>query len=433
MPKIKFILHREQIKTLVIILLLISAVALAGQSGYYSAISEKLSSAQTASASAAVSASAAEEGFAAYNPLSMSINVEAGAHHGVQYSAAALESAYARFSVALGEALGSAHEVVTVDERQWQNALNGPGVYFSFPCEIPVAILASFLGAEAGEEIENISASRFVISCGSDEVRLLFWGEDGAFYMCKTDVSLSAILSNIALYEENGATFAYKLPEAEGLAPYTLIPEALGAVQKLVAQPSFSEDFDYSGIFAAFGINTKVMTGYTEADGAQVFVEGDKNLRILPDGTVVFGSAAPVGAATAQDDVANAVSLALSLAGSTIGVSSGAAAAMLSDISYDKASGRCTVTFQYVAEGISVSLYGPSAAAEIVIGGGEVLSAELRALRFSLGEEERSLLPVSSAVAIMSAAASAASKNGSLCLVYAQDAAGAIACVWMVD
>ena len=425
MPKI--IWHKERIKTAVIILLLISAVALAGRSGYYSAILEKFSSrAPNASISSSATATAAAEGFAVYRPLSMAINFESGTHHGVQYSAAALEGAYARFSGTFGEALGSAREKMQVSEMQWRAALNEFGVYFLFPCEIPVSLLASFLGTDAGAEIKDVSASQFVISCGSEDVRILFQSGDGDFYTCKTDVSLSAILANIELYEENGAVFSYEMPEYSNSYAYTLIPEALGNVQKLAAQPAFSEDFDYSSIFSGFGINTKVMTSYTEADGVQVFIEGDKNLRILPDGTVFFTSS-PTNASSSQNSMEDALSIALRLAGGTIGANSGAASPMLSGISYDEAKGQWTVTFHYVAEGILVSLYGQPEAAKIVISASEILRAELNFLSFSLGEPERSILPVSSAVAI------AASKKGYLRLVYAEDAAGAFSCGWVVN
>ena len=106
-------------KTLLIILLAISAFNLSRMVGLLSFPAEKVQiSAQSGSETPAVAPRADQ----AASPLAIMITATENAHHGVKYSGESISEVRSWLSAGLGEALGSSGEPEEVSPARWEKA-----------------------------------------------------------------------------------------------------------------------------------------------------------------------------------------------------------------------------------------------------------------------------------------------------------------------
>src|SRR5699024_4367223 len=131
---------------LLILVLVVSAVMLAGGSGLLDFAGDI--SGGVLGMPSGQNQGGQKEYTAAAEPLSMMLTPEAGAHCGVMYSQEELYSAYDRFSATLAEALGSSGEPEQISEEEWRAALNETGVFFDFYCDFQLSSLGICLGTE---------------------------------------------------------------------------------------------------------------------------------------------------------------------------------------------------------------------------------------------------------------------------------------------
>lgn len=182
-------------------------------------------------------------------------------------------------------------------------------------------------------------------------------------------------------------------------------------------------------MFSSFSINSKVVKSYPE-DSGTVFVENNKTLRIKSDGSLSFSITAVAGEESGKSenvDMYTAVNLALELMGNAVSPNIGDAILVLSEVSYDESTAAYTIKMEYTVNGILVSLSSGESAATIVVQNGHIESVDLRALRFTIGGIDTSVLAAAQAIAIADV------WGGYLHLEYVEDAKGSFACKWVVD
>ena len=76
-------------------------------------------------------------------PYAAAVTLSDGTRCGAAWGSGS-QAIYERFSALLGEALGSAGNPVRATAESWREALSGPGAYFDFRAQLPLALLAAF-------------------------------------------------------------------------------------------------------------------------------------------------------------------------------------------------------------------------------------------------------------------------------------------------
>lgn len=308
----------------------------------------------------------------AARPSRMAVSVE-GQRFGVQYDQNQTDELFARFGPLLGEALVSSGEPVELPEAEWQNYLQGNGIFFDFVGEVPLSALSSWLQPE-GACILTSAARRILLAGGkSDSVLLCYQDmEENKFYACRTGLSWSLHMeSAVSAVSGNGAIFAFEQEKwAELLEPYTLITEESD-------WPIYAASFPISpgGNHAAL-LEALDYTGRNHASvsGGELYLDGNDRLHILSGGRVVYTAAQlgkyPVASAQGTVTVAEAIESARRLAEGTVGAQCGAAQIYL--MSARATEDGYVIRFGYRLNGSTVWLYHEGWAAEFVVRDGYI-------------------------------------------------------------
>jgi len=384
-------------KTLLIILLALSAVQLSRMVGLLDFAREQVQiNPVGGSESPAVSARAEQ----AASPLVIMISPTENAHHGIKYSGESIAEVRSWLSASLGEALGSSGEPGEVSAKRWENALHGEGVFFDYLYEQSVSSMARWLGVEISTDVSLHTARRFCLSVEQDAVALYYVRAlDGKAYRCDTALDGDRLSERLSLYAPNGALFAFEAgDEYENIDPYYCIMDSLEEVSAISGtNPLLS--IDSSVILEDFGMNPLVASHYYEADGTAVFVEDEQNLRITGDGRVIYsrmrgddGIDLTVGTSAV---ISEAYAHAMSMPGAE------AYTLQMSEISYEQEKDEYTVRFDYVVDGVVVCFGGRSSAMEFVIdGSGFLVRADIMCRSYT-AQGKSMPLPEAQALAVI--------------------------------
>lgn len=305
-------------------------------------------------------------------PLSIVVTSVEHAHYGVKYSARDIEQTYSSFTAELGEALGTATAPVSVTRTIWENALQNSGVYFDYIYAEPISAVASWLGVEASEAVSLHSARRFCLAVEGDSVVLYYEREvDGSFYRCGTAVSGTNFQTLVEGYMPNGAGFAFEYDEySKTIEPYYVILSEFNAVNNLTSINPLS-GIDTQDLLEIFGMEKLLSTNYSESDGTKVYIEGDANIRISPEGILLYTNI--------NDNISQASHLSsneiLSRISQVVTALPITTEYQLSAVSYDSTAHEYTVTFDYVSDGKIVAFAGRSSAMEFIISGSGILQS----------------------------------------------------------
>ncbi len=391
---------KERIKTGLIVLLSASAVfMLVRIAVYYDIV---IMPSFGAAAEESVSADGDGRGYAqCARPLVAAVTALNGQRYGVRYDETAVEELYERYSAALAEALGSAGTPEQVDYDEWEQALSAPGVYFDFLYAQPLGVLASWLGVQAQSEVSEHTAARICLSVSDDEVWLYYIrAKDGLAYKCSTLSTLSTLSAD---FPYNGAQFVLETEGNDGVDPYTLIVGGSIELAAVNVSNPFRLGIDTAAIMENFGLNSFIARPYTEADGTEVYVDGDATLRLSPDGTVTFrqsgGGLLPVDSVALVDVIDAAYDLADRVSAQYRGDSE----LMLSSVTYSEDEESFSIVFEYVSNGLTIRLPGGVPAAEITVSGGNITACEFLLREYTDGEETVSPLPEKQAIAMITA------------------------------
>ncbi len=422
----------EMAKNVAIVVLLVSALLLAGEVGIFSGAAAKP---QTTSRPAAYVEGAY---VAAATPFLIVVTPESGSHTAIAYDEDELSEAYKRFSSTLGQALGSSSEPEQVTQQEWENALSGRGVYFDFYSGQPLDAVARWLDTSISGKAGDNVARRICLALEGDSVVLYYTRtrDTGGVYRCKTAVNASQ-LSEISEYIPNGAyyNFEYRNP-FEGVDRCAILTANEIAVPGVTVRLPGSGAEAYAELMDIFNINS-FTEPYVEKDGTVVYVDvdGEATLQITPSGKVTY-TRASAGSGNKRTTTLDAIEDTRRLCSETMGRYGGDAEFYMSYILRDSGTGEeaeayaepqsYTVRYDYRLAGLPVFMSDGQSAAEFVIRNGELIYASIQLREYTVTDEWEHPLPSLQAAAIVRA-----SGGGEPVLCYVDDASN-VAANWRI-
>ena len=328
----------------------------------------------------------------------------------------------------LKDALGSAKAYTACTQEAFLAALGRTSVYYDFLSPLPLSVLAGFTSASCDS---NVAARCLILSdMGEEGVQLYLWDGGSTYQSCSTAVARSDLESTANRYELGNAVFAFDLadtaPAYAHVMPCSLfLSEELPELPVLhVSNPLAETDW----LLSALQFNPRTNSRYTESSGAEVVGEGERSLRIHPDGSVFYRSggeavltvdAAVSDAPTAWEAAAGASALVSSLF-----TSSGNAAPYLQSVYQNSSS--TVVRFGYQVKGVPIRFSDGSYAAEVTLTGSTISTLSLHFRQYTATGEKSLLLPLRQALAI-----AAKSDGAELSLGYADNGAAALSACWL--
>ena len=325
-----------------------------------------------------------------------------GERCGLQYDDETMEEQFAAFGPLLGEALSGAGEPGSVSEAAWRKRLSRPGAYFDFAGEVPLSVLARWLGGETCP-LQG-SARRVMLSAGEGDQVTLCWQSagDNGFYTCSTTLSRALHLDPaLETASPNGARFAFEDAGLSGLLdPFTLITEGerTGA-QYAVAMP-LSNPAGVETLLDALSFNSQ---NHAPGSSGEVYLDGADRLVVQDGGTVTYraaqGGKYPVenrdGAATADQAADGARALAERALSPLCGD------ARLYLLSAEESGEGWRVRFGYRLAGCGVYLDDEGWAAEFIVQSGYIVDFVLRVRCYAADGGSVLLLPIDRAAVLL--------------------------------
>ena len=325
----------------------------------------------------------------------------------------------------LEQALNSARTPTLCSTQAFRDALQAPSLYCDFLSPLPLPILAETLWAST----EQTLPIRYVLLSGQDDaVTLYLWDGASLCYRSDTTLPLPELETAVNLYESGNTHFAWDLPGSAGeLAPFSLLPDTLPDLPVLSAGAALS---DTNRLLTLLDFNPNTNYRYPESDGSETVVEGERSVRIRPNGTVTYSSggesALTVAARSDRPTPREAASGASALLNELLATAAGDAELFLTGVQQN---GRTTtVTFDYHVGGIPIRFSDGSCAAEVVLDGTAVSGMTLRFRQYTATGAQSLLLPLPQALAI------AACRPGqALSIGYADNGTDSVSACWLSD
>lgn len=324
------------------------------------------------------------------------------------------------------EAVGSATEVGETADRLLREALDMPSLYLDFTEELPLSVVAAWLGETAGFD-RNVRA--LALSAGEEEHAVLYLcGGEGEIFQCYTALPVSAVLALCENCTPNGGGFAYERG-LSSIPPYTILPEDMPApadIQSII--PAGATAYN---LLTALDFNAHTLSRYT-SNGVEVVEQTPRTLRISADGTVGFTSRAgvpqplyQVSAAGDRPTAVEALDAAWRLAEA---LTEGTDASPLFLHRVEETEDGWTVRFCYQVEGIPVLFPDEEDALTVTIAGTAVTAFDYRCRSYVALEDSQKLwLPVSMAAAISD------QQGGTGLSIRYVDSGGRLTAQWMAD
>lgn len=320
----------------------------------------------------------------------------------------------------LREALGSAGSPQACQESDFRAALSGESIYYDFDTVLPLSVLAGFVGADAPAEQ---SARRLLLSVEGESVAL-FLTNDTSYSRCSTKVAPEDLKTLIGGYQLGGAAFSFELEE-NALAPYSLfLTEEQPEYPTLTAETASG---DTEAVLSAFGFTPHTKSRYMD-NGTLVVMEGDRTLRLQPDGTVIYesgGTADLLIAAAGEQPTAQEAALGCFQILNQL--PSGDAALYLQSLQSDGPGG-WALSFDYQINGVPIRRSSGEPAATVHLQGSKISSLTFSLRQYAAGESFSLLLPLTQAFAI---AQSYPGKELHIC--YTDTGADTLSASWLAE
>jgi hypothetical protein len=418
--------RRDLIQNIAILLLSVSAVLLFVRTQLLSRDTvsgwlPNLFSAAAPAADAAVSAPTELTG------LSVPVRIVVTGAYG-RYGNIAMTTTDEGFSVPgsrLREALASAGDPDVCTEKDFRKALSTTSAYYDFGTDLPLSVVAGLVGADA--PVGNSEVRQLALSSNEGGVRL-YWTDGRTYSCCKTAVTREDLAELVNSYQLGNASFAFDLGDGTDLAPYSLfLTDDLPSFPVLAASDPLGNS---DSLLSALGFNPRTKNRYAESSGTEVIMDGDRRLRILSDGTVVYESGSDAAALqipaagdvpTAEEAVMGSCQLLSSMLGD-------GGDAALCPLSVHRSGNAWTLTFGYQVGGIPVRRSDGSPAAEVQISGTEIRSLSLYLRQYAITDGESLLLPLPQALAIAGKHAGA-----EMDICYTDGGADTVSACWLAE
>lgn len=345
--------------------------------------------------------SSSEESVAAkLSDLAAPVNVAVTGAYG-RYGNLALTTTDENFS-ALGtllrEALGSSDKFTACTKNQFRSSLSSTSIFYDFQAILPLPVLGGLVGASVKNA--TISARRVILCAENNGVKLYF--SDGtSHFCCSTQTPKPDLAKVVNHYQLGNAAFAFELGSARDLAPYSLfLTGEQPAYSRLTAANPLN---DITELLKALEFNPHTNNRYTDSDGAQVIMDGNRTLRIQTNGLVTYqdedGDVLHISASgsspTAREAILGCYRLLVSSGGN-----SGNANLFLKSYQSDK--NKKVLQFDYQYHGTQICRSNGTAAAQIVLYGTTVSSLQFYIRRYLPSGKNSLLLPLRQAIALSS-------------------------------
>ena len=323
------------------------------------------------------------------------------------------------------EALGSATEVGATADKTLQEALGSPGIYIDLTTELPLAVVAAWLGEETSYD-RSVRAMALTTE-EADAAVLYLCGGDGSIFRYYTALPLSAVQAAAAAYPSNSGAFAFESNYAT-LAPYTVLSGQ--PVSAPMVQAALPAGYSSYNLLTALDFNAHTGFRYQESSGAEVITESPRTLRLGPDGTVSYSGSEEAASAlyrvsasgeapTAVEALRAGLELASALTDAT-----GSAPLYLRGMEADGDGWQ--LSFGYQAAGLPVFFPDGGEALSVTITRQTIVSFTYRCRSYTPLEEDSSLLPAAMAMAIASL-----HPGSGLSLGYIDGGGDALSAVWL--
>lgn len=415
--------RRDFFQNITIVLLTLSAVFLIAQTQLYtlgtnagSGYLRYLAGDQTPNASQT-----------ALTSLSAPVRLAVTGVYGGRYGSVALTTADEAFEPVGGllrEALRSVQTFSPCEREEFLGALNGTSVYCDFLEPLPLPVLAGLVGASLDS---GMSVRRLVISLrGSGGAALYLWCEGDVCQRGTSAISAEELDQVVSGYELNGAYFALdsEEPEAAGVTPCSLFPLELPALPVLSSAAALPGS---DALLSALGFYPRTNSRYTESGGVEVITDGDRTLRLSPDGSIRYRSggdpALTIASAGEEPTVTEAVMGVNTLLSTLLAGQTSEAVLYLKGVRQTESA--TLLSFGWQSGGVPIRQ--DDSAAEVTLSGGVVSGLTLRFRQYTATGETSLLLPLRQALAI------AARQEGAELSIGYVDGGGTASAGWLAD
>ena len=324
------------------------------------------------------------------------------------------------------EALGSARDYAVCGNGDFLRALEGTSLYYDFLEPLPLSVLAGLVGASLDS---GMSVRRVVISAmESGSAALYLWCEGDVCQRGTSAVSAEELDQVVSGYEFNGAYFALDSegPDTSGLAPCSLFPlepPSLPVLSSAAALPSSD------ALLSALSFYPRTNSRYTESGGVEVITDGDRTLRLNPDGSIRYRSggdpALTIAAAGENPTVTEAVMGVSTLLNTLLAGQTSEASLYLKSVR--QLENATLLSFGWQSGGVPIRFDRDGSAAEVTLSGSVVSGLTFRFRQYADTGETSLLLPLRQALAI------AARQEGAELSIGYVDSGGAASAKWLAD
>ncbi len=422
----------ETVKSILIILLSVSAVAMIlqtalfqeGLSGYGS-----LRNAVKVLYSGTVPAAENMETAAAAVPVQMAATGETGRYAAVR-GTDELEAAFTKTSAIFSEALGSAGEAVPIGSGEWYRALEKTGIYIAFDSKIPVYVLAKWLSSQCPH---TFAASRYLVCCTDADTVALLYSDGEEYFSCSTSALPRSLDEYIFLFRPNGARFGFELAAVsdsyKNVDPCSLTVGGMNEGLYLYSYRGAISSEQYSSLMEKLVLNPYAEKGYVDKDGWDVYLLSGGTLKVRSDGQVSYRVTEPgridaLGLQPGKDGYLDDTQIIEATRGFTMasaGADCGDADVYLS--AYEKDGERITVTYSFYIDGLLTDIF----AARYVYEGSRPVQLELNYKVFLRQNTQTDILQPQFAAAIYPEGMSGMMRMG-----YETKSAGILSACWMI-
>ena len=215
----------EGIKSLLILLLICSAVFLASRTALRGPLTDLLSPELNTNTAGVYHLPTQRVEMA--RPVRMAAAIPGEGRtlrYGVQYDPAACDALFQQGASLLVEALSSASQPREISREEWQRALTAaPNLYFDFLGRLPLALLANWLSAP--DCALTGTARQLVLTTEGKKVLLCYRDtEENKYYAWTAGVvNPEHLVQAVSTLSDNGAFFALESEEYAAIDPDTLI------------------------------------------------------------------------------------------------------------------------------------------------------------------------------------------------------------------
>lgn len=397
----------EGIKSLLILLLICSAVFLASRTALRGPLTDLLSPELNTNTAGVYHLPTQRVEMA--RPVRMAAAIPGEGRilrYGVQYDPAACDALFQQGASLLVEALSSASQPREISREEWQRALTAaPNLYFDFLGRLPLALLANWLSAP--DCTLTGTARQLVLTTEGEKVLLCYRDtEENKYYAWTAGVvNPEHLVQAVSTLSDNGAFFAFESEEYAAIDPDTLILQDTpqpGVYQS--ANPLNGEGDGLTQILNDLYFPQESTAFYSAGD-EQVARNGGESIRLSRRGVLEYSCDSTGDSRYVITDRREICTLTeigdycRFLTQRALGQRCGQARLYLSAIGQEE-DGSVNLSFDYCLEGARVSLEG-GPAASFLVKDGRVVQFTLRCRRYTLSEQTALLLPERQAMAIL--------------------------------